>query len=72
VREHKTNAVSPRLASIPGIGPITTSAIAATIADPSGFKSGRELAAWIGLVPRSFWADPPGRKPFPARPGWAR
>ena len=52
VREHKTNAVSRRLASIPGIGPITASAIAATIADPSVFKSGRELAAWIGLVPR--------------------
>jgi transposase len=52
VREHKTNAISRRLASIPGIGPITASAIAATIADPSAFKSGRELAAWIGLVPR--------------------
>jgi transposase len=52
VREHKANAVSRRLASIPGIGPITASAIAATIADPSVFRSGRELAAWIGLVPR--------------------
>jgi transposase len=52
VREHKENAVSRRLATIPGIGPITASAIAATIADPSAFKSGRELAAWIGLVPR--------------------
>jgi transposase len=52
VREHKVNAVSRRLATIPGIGPITASAIAATIADPSAFKSGRELAAWIGLVPR--------------------
>jgi hypothetical protein len=52
VREHRTNAVSRRLASIPGIGPITASAIAATIPDPSVFKSGRELAAWIGLVPR--------------------
>lgn len=52
VREHKANAVSRRLATIPGIGPITASAIAATIADPSAFKSGRELAAWIGLVPR--------------------
>jgi len=52
VREHKANAVSLRLATIPGIGPITASAITATIADPSAFKSGRELAAWIGLVPR--------------------
>jgi transposase len=52
MREHRTNAMSRRLASIPGIGPITASAIAATITDPSAFKSGRELAAWIGLVPR--------------------
>ena len=52
VREHKANEVSRRLATIPGIGPITASAIAATIADPAAFRSGRELAAWIGLVPR--------------------
>jgi transposase len=52
VREHKDNAVSRRLATIPGIGPIIASAIAATIADPAAFKSGRELAAWIGLVPK--------------------
>jgi transposase len=36
VREHRTNPVSRRLASIPGIGPITASAIAATIGDPLG------------------------------------
>jgi transposase len=52
VREHKENEISRRLATIPGIGPITASAMAATIADASLFKSGRELAAWIGLVPR--------------------
>lgn len=52
VREHKANPVSRRLATIPGIGPITASAITASIADPSAFTSGRELAAWIGLVPR--------------------
>ena len=52
VRENKTNAVSRRLTTIPGIGPITASAIAATIPDPAAFKSGREFAAWIGLVPR--------------------
>jgi transposase len=52
IREHKTNAVSRRLATIPGIGPITASAMAATITDPTAFKSGRELAAWIGLTPR--------------------
>jgi transposase len=52
LREHKANPVSRRLATIPGIGPITASALAATIADASLFKSGRELAAWVGLVPR--------------------
>ena len=52
VREHKASDISRRLATIPGIGPITASAISATIADPAAFKSGRELAAWIGLVPR--------------------
>jgi transposase len=49
---HRSNAVSRRLESIPGIGPITATALAATITDPSLFRSGRELAAWIGLVPR--------------------
>jgi transposase len=49
---HKTNAVSRRLASIPGIGPIIATAIATTVADPGVFRSGREFAAWLGLVPR--------------------
>src|SRR6266478_348230 len=47
---HKTNAVSQRLASIPGIGPIIATAIATTVADPKVFRSGREFAAWLGLV----------------------
>ena len=49
---HKNNPVSQRLATIPGIGPIIATAIVATIADPSVFRSGREFAAWLGLVPR--------------------
>jgi len=49
---HRSNEVSLRLETIPGIGPITASALAASITDPSLFNSGRELAAWIGLVPR--------------------
>lgn len=49
---HRSNEQSRRLETIPGIGPITASAIAATITDVSLFRSGRELAAWIGLVPR--------------------
>ena len=38
--------------SVPGIGPIIATAIAATVVEPSGFRSGREFAAWLGLVPR--------------------
>jgi transposase len=49
---HKTNETSRRLATIPGIGFITASAIAATVLDASFFKSGREFAAWLGLTPR--------------------
>src|SRR5439155_18979051 len=49
---HKSNAVSQRLASIPGIGPIIATAIATTVADPNVFRSGREFAAWLGMVPR--------------------
>ncbi len=49
---HKNNPVSQRLAAIPGIGPIIATAIAATVADPNTFRSGREFAAWLGLVPR--------------------
>jgi transposase len=49
---HRTDETSQRLATIPGVGPITASAIAATVADSSQFRSGREFAAWLGLVPR--------------------
>jgi transposase len=41
-----------RLMEIPGVGPVLASAFVATVADPAMFKSGRNLAAWIGLVPR--------------------
>lgn len=49
---HKQSDLSLRLETIPGIGPIIASALSATIIDPRIFKSGRQLAAWIGLVPR--------------------
>ena len=49
---HRENEASRRLAEIPGIGPITASAITATVGNAKEFKSGRQLAAWIGLVPR--------------------
>jgi transposase len=43
-----------RLATIPGIGPITASLISATVSDISMFKSARHFAAWLGLVPRQY------------------
>ena len=49
---HAQDETSRRLATIPGIGPITASALAATVPDPSVFRNGREFAAWLGLVPR--------------------
>lgn len=49
---HRENAASRKLAEIPGLGPITASAIVATVGDAREFKNGRQLAAWMGLVPR--------------------
>lgn len=43
-----------RLASINGIGPITASAIVATVGNAREFKNGRQLSAWIGLTPRQY------------------
>ena len=50
--QHRSNEASKRLETIPGIGVIGATAISATVADPSVFRSGRDFAAWIGLVPR--------------------
>ncbi len=41
-----------RLMAVPGVGPVLASAVIASVPDPSAFSSGRNLAAWIGLVPR--------------------
>ena len=49
---HKDNAASLKLAAIPGIGPITASAIVATVGNATDFKNSRQLAAWMGLVPK--------------------
>ena len=49
---HRDNAASRKLAEIPGLGPITASAIVATVGDAREFKNGRQLAAWMGLVPK--------------------
>ncbi len=50
---HRENEASNKLAGIPGIGPLTASAIVATVGKATEFKNGRQLAAWMGgLVPR--------------------
>lgn len=51
-RWHRESESSRRLAAIPGIGPITATALVASIGDARTFKSGRQLAAWLGLMPR--------------------
>ena len=49
---HRSSETSRLLETIPGIGPIIATALVASVSDPSVFKSGRDLAAWIGLVPK--------------------
>ena len=49
---HRTNGASQRLETIPGVGLITATALAASVPDPSVFRSGRQFAAYLGLVPR--------------------
>jgi transposase len=49
---HRTSPVSQRLESIPGVGVITATALAATVLNAKAFRSGRQFAAWLGLVPR--------------------
>ncbi|MEM9591762.1 MAG: IS110 family transposase [Pseudomonadota bacterium] len=51
---HRANEASQRLETIPGVGVITATALVATIGDASQFRSGRQLAAWLGLVPRQY------------------
>jgi transposase len=49
---HANSSVSQRLASIPGIGVLTATALAATVGEGQDFRNGRQLAAYLGLVPR--------------------
>lgn len=49
---HRGSAASCKLEKIPGIGPITASALSASVGDARTFSSGRQLAAWLGLVPK--------------------
>lgn len=47
----RSDDVARRLTTIPGIGPVGATALAASVADPGHFKSGRQFAAWLGLTP---------------------
>lgn len=49
---HRLDEASQRLQAIPGIGPITASALVASVGDAKAFHNGRQFAAWLGLVPR--------------------
>ena len=60
---HKSNPVSQRLASVPGIGPIIATALAATVVEPSGFRRGASS--------RPGWAWCHGRIPLAANIAWA-
>ena len=51
IAAHKSSEVSRRLATIPGIGPVTALTLAVEV-DPAAFESGRHLAAWAGLTPK--------------------
>jgi transposase len=48
----RDNPLARRLTTVPGVGPITASAIVAVAGDPHRFRNGRHFAAWLGLVPR--------------------
>ena len=51
IKAGSRSTLARKLQTIPGIGPITASALLACIGEPSAFKNGRQLAAWLGLVP---------------------
>jgi transposase len=51
-RLHRSNELSKKLEKVPGIGPITASALVASIGNARNFANGRQLAAWLGLVPK--------------------
>lgn len=52
VQWHRQNEASRKLAEIPGIGPITASAFVASIGEAKSFRNGRQVSAWLGMVPR--------------------
>lgn len=53
----KKSTLCKKIAEVPGIGPITATAVVAAIGDARQFRNGRHLAAWLGLVPRQYSSD---------------
>ena len=49
---HRSSELSRRLDDIPGVGPLIATAFVASVPDPQAFRSGRDMSAWIGLVPK--------------------
>jgi transposase len=50
----RSNAACRRLAELPGVGPVIATALVSAVDNGRHFRSGRELAAWIGLTPRQY------------------
>jgi len=48
---HRASELSQRLATVPGVGIVSATALAASVTDPHQFRSGRQFAAWLGLTP---------------------
>jgi transposase len=53
-RVYRAHPVCRKLAAVPGIGPLTATALVATVGRPQAFRNGRHLAAWLSLVPRPY------------------
>jgi len=60
----RSTEIGRRLMEVPGIGPLVASALVACVPDPSMFRCGRNMAAWLGLVPK--------QNSSVARSGWGR
>ena len=57
IREHVRHSEdAQRIEAIIGVGPVTASAVVSTVADAGDFKNGRQMVAWLGLVPKQFSA----------------
>lgn len=50
----KHSTLCKKIAAVPGIGPITATAVVGAVGNATQFKNGRHLAAWLGLVPRQY------------------